>query len=226
MPEETEMRRTLMVLAFVLAGAETESAKDPPVNAVLEQALRSAYAWTRADGLTGDIIEPGVVLEVRKGGITTNPVTAPFHAQNNYRDGQVKGSAKNIFAQDQATAGRLVAGDRVFVTKTEVKETSVVLSLLSVETMHGQRVKASITFPFGKGELAAAGVDAVTRVIGELLAPEAPAAPESIGIGASVDEVRRALGEPVLVADIGRKLIFLYANVKVVFRDGAVIDVK
>jgi hypothetical protein len=34
------------------------------------------------------------------------------------------------------------------------------------------------------------------------------------------------MGEPPIVADINRKLIFFYPEIKVIFLDGKVIDVK
>lgn len=231
------MKRSNAVLVCLAATALVSLAKDPVANNALESGLRAAFRWTVADGRTGQILDPGVILLVRKEGITTNPVDAPFHAQNNYKDGMVKRSALNLFAQDQNTAGRLVAGDRVFVTKTEVKETSIVLNLLSVEPIHGIRVKASVAVQFPKGVLANASFDQVAPVIDELLtddnpppaATQPPAAPPTsaaIEIGAVVDQVLAALGEPDIVANINRKLIFFYPDIKVIFLDGKVADVK
>jgi hypothetical protein len=209
------MYRSIAIFSCLIAGAPAAEAKDPAANTALQSSLRSAYPWTNADGRTGEIIEPGIILVVRKEGITTNPADAPF-------------------AQDQNTAGRLVAGDRVFVTKTEVKETSVVLNLLSVETIHGIRVKASVAFQFPKGVLANASFDQVAPVIDELLvddSPQPPAqqptqSPATIEIGSGIDRVLSAMGEPPIVADINRKLIFFYPEIKVIFLDGKVIDVK
>lgn len=227
------MYRSIAIFSCLLTGAPAAEAKDPAANTALQSSLLSAYPWTHADGRTGEIIEPGIILVVRKEGITTNPADAPFHAQNNYKDGMVKRSALNLFAQDQNTAGRLVVGDRVFVTKTEVKETSIVLNLLSVETIHGIRVKASVAFPFPKGVLANASLDQVASVIDELLADDSPPPAQqpmqqtaTIEIGAAIDQVLSAMGEPPIVADINRKLIFFYPEIKVIFLDGKVIDVK
>ena len=228
------MNRSVAIFSFLIAGTAAAEAKDPAANTALQSSLRSAYPWTNADGRTGEIIEPGIILVVRKEGITTNPADAPFHAQNNYKDGLVKRSALNLFAQDQNTAGRLVTGDRVFVTKTEVKETSVVLNLLSVETIHGIRVKASVAFQFPKGVLANASFDQVAPLIDELLVDDRPPPPAqqptqqpaAIEIGAAIDQVISAMGEPPIVADINRKLIFFYPEIKVIFLDGKVIDVK
>ena len=234
------MRRSIAVIVCLLASAAAADGKDPGANVALQADLRTAFPWTNADGRTGEIIAPGIILVVRKEGITTNPADAPFHAQNNYKDGMVKRSALNLFAQDQNTAGRLVAGDRVFVTKTEVKETNVVLNLLSVDTFHGIRVKASVAFQFPKGMLAKASFDQVAPMIDELLTADSPPPPPPppasqplarqqpapIEIGAAVDQVIAAMGEPPVVADLNRKLIFFYPDLKIVFLDGKVTDVK
>jgi uncharacterized protein YaiE (UPF0345 family) len=232
------MKRWIIVLTGFLLTAGRAEARDPAPNPAIEGDLRATYAWTNFDGRTGEIIAPGVVLTIRKNGITTNPVNAPFYAQNNYKDGQVKGSGLNFFAQDQATAGRLVAGDRVFVTKTEVKESSVVVSLLSVDTIHGLRAKASVAFQFPKGYLANAAFPQIAPVIDELLVSEGPrpgpapqnasppTQPVSINLGDSVDQVMAAMGQPILIADLDRKLVFLYPEVKVTFLEGRVADVK
>ncbi len=227
------MNRSIAIFSCLLSSAASAEAKDPAENVALQASLRAAYTWTNADGRTGEIIAPGIILVVRKEGITTNPADAPFHAQNNYKDGMVKRSALNLFAQDQNTAGRLVAGDRVFVTKTEVKETSVVLNLLSVEPIHGIRVKASVAFQFPKGVLANASFEQVAPLIDELLvddSPPPPVAPQqqagSIELGAAIQQVIAAMGDPPIVADINRKLIFFYPDFKVIFLDGKVIDVK
>jgi hypothetical protein len=80
----------------------------------------------------------------------------------------------NFFAQGQGTAGRLLAGDRVFDTKTEGKESSVVVPLLSVDTIHGLRAKAAVAFQFPKGSLANATFPQIAPVIDELLVGEGP----------------------------------------------------
>ncbi len=216
------------------------SAKDPSVNPALDAALRSEFPWARADGRSGDLLEPGPLFVLRKDGVATNPANAPFHAQNNYKDGQVRRSALNIFAQDQATAGKFLAGDAVYITKTEVKETSVVFSLLSAADFGGMRAKASVAFQFPKNFLATADIRQVAAVVAELLEPAAPPpplpelvpssdpapAPAPIEIGATLDRVLETLGQPDIIADLGRKQIYIYPDCKVTFLDGIVAAVE
>jgi hypothetical protein len=54
----------------------------------------------------------------------------------------------------------------------------------------------------------------------------APAAPKTIALGQSVDDVTGALGTPKKVVDLGPKKIYVYDDMKVTFRDGKVTDVQ
>ncbi len=205
----------------------------------LESQLRTEYRWAQVDGRNGEVISPGAVLIVRREGITTNPVIAPLNAQNNFKDGQIKRSALNLFTQEQATAGRFVTGDRVYVTKTEVKDTAVVLSLVSVDPIGPMRAKASIAFQFPKGYVTTTDFNQVARIIDEVLgvppearrrAPPPPPPPpqptQEVTLGATIAQVRQALGPPERVADLGPKQIYIYPNLKVTFIDGKVTDVN
>jgi hypothetical protein len=54
----------------------------------------------------------------------------------------------------------------------------------------------------------------------------APAAPTSVELGQSADQVQAALGSPARVANLGPKTIYYYSGMKVVFKDGKVTDVQ
>ena len=54
----------------------------------------------------------------------------------------------------------------------------------------------------------------------------APAAPTSVELGQSTDQVQAALGSPARVANLGPKTIYYYSGMKVVFKDGKVTDVQ
>jgi hypothetical protein len=56
------------------------------------------------------------------------------------------------------------------------------------------------------------------------VAPEA--APASVDLGQTTDQVQAALGAPVRVANLGSKVIYYYNGMKIVFKDGKVTDVQ
>ncbi len=235
----------LVVLQLTLLGFPPQ--RDSDARQALEVQLRSEYRWAQVDGRSGNVLAPGSVFVVLRDGISTNPVVAPLNAQNNYKDGQVKRSALNLFTQEQATAGRFVSGDRVFVTKTEVKDSAVVLSLVSVDPIGGMRTKASVAFQFAKGFWSKTDFNQVARVIDELLGvpqeamraappppiqaasappPPSPTPAPTVELGATVEQVEVALGPPAIIAEVGRKQIYVYPDLKVTFLDGKVTDMK
>ena len=54
----------------------------------------------------------------------------------------------------------------------------------------------------------------------------APAAPASVELGQSTDQVQSALGTPTRIANLGPKVIYYYNGMKVTFKDGKVSDVQ
>ena len=54
----------------------------------------------------------------------------------------------------------------------------------------------------------------------------APAAPASVNLGQTLDQVQAAMGAPARVANLGPKVIYYYNGMKVVFKDGRVTDVQ
>jgi len=57
-------------------------------------------------------------------------------------------------------------------------------------------------------------------------ATAAPAAPASIELGQTTDQVQSALGAPARMANLGPKVIYYYSGMKVTFKDGKVSDVQ
>jgi len=49
---------------------------------------------------------------------------------------------------------------------------------------------------------------------------------KTIHLGMSTDEVKKALGDPEKIVDLGEKKIYVYKDMKVVFKDSQVADVE
>lgn len=56
-------------------------------------------------------------------------------------------------------------------------------------------------------------------------APPAPAAPTTISLGQTADQVMGVLGQPTNIVDLGAKKIYIYPALKITFNDGRVADV-
>ena len=55
---------------------------------------------------------------------------------------------------------------------------------------------------------------------------EAPAAPVTVALGQTTDQVKAILGNPMKTADLGTKTIYYYDGMKVVFKAGKVSDIE
>lgn len=56
--------------------------------------------------------------------------------------------------------------------------------------------------------------------------PSAGAAPQSVSLGMTIDQVVGMLGQPQVVGDLGAKKIYSYGNMKIIFTNGKVSDVQ
>ncbi len=107
--------------------------------------------------------------------------------------------------------------------------------------------KAAVDFRFPKGLLASGDVSQVEDAIGQVFsidsggaaapaqetpaapaqaASPAPAAPVSIQQGQTIAEVEQALGKPVKTLTVATKVIYIYSDLKITFRNGKVTDVQ
>jgi len=61
---------------------------------------------------------------------------------------------------------------------------------------------------------------------GQTAAQPVPPEPQTIQLGQSPEEVKAVLGQPEKIIELGSKLIYIYANLKVTFVNGKVTDVQ
>ena len=52
------------------------------------------------------------------------------------------------------------------------------------------------------------------------------AAPVSIELGQTIDQVVAAMGQPLRKATVGAKAIYSYKDMKIIFKDGKVADIQ
>jgi hypothetical protein len=56
--------------------------------------------------------------------------------------------------------------------------------------------------------------------------PPPPAAPQTIALGQTIDQVTSSMGQPTRVVDLGTKKIYVYKDMKITFKAGKVSDVE
>ena len=154
-------------------------------------------------------------------------------------------------ANQQTTAiaqRKFVAGEKFWVTEYIVKDDGVVFQFYS-DPYNDVRYYSQLKFPFPKGAIPPA--DNVMKTIEEVItaegdAQEAPAtenaappaqgpapaaaqptaAPKTIALGQTTDQVIGILGQPTKIVNLGAKQMYFYPDMKVIFTNGKVSDVQ
>lgn len=157
------MRITLFASpVFLLAGAPfLASAQDKNP---IEQKLASEYAVTQPTADNTDIVTAGAILVLKKDRIMMAPVASTNFYQNTYKDGKITqnaaGKVSNAFGRFSHLPGAsapaapatrtYVPGEKMWVTKIELKGDAVIFDLLT-DVVVDTRYKAALKFEFPKG---------------------------------------------------------------------------
>ncbi len=170
------MRPTILA-AVLIAGAVPASLEAAPGGSRrvdIEQQLQSQYPPTKLAGDKLRIAQPGSVLLVQMSGMFASPLNE-FAFTNSYKDGRIKRSAASALIHDAKTSRELEVGEKVYLLKTEVKDSGIVFSLQSCIACDGSEVdqvqmayRASLTFQFPKGYLETTDFAQIQRTIGQV----------------------------------------------------------
>ncbi len=233
--------RTRFVLATIVAFLVPASAFCSDSSKAMYHALVVDYPLTRVGqrGLTEidytRITQPGVILAVRLPGIYADVANTKNAIVNtNYSDGrlvQASGFAA-AFGGSTAQSKTLAPNDKVYVTQIFVKKDAVQLELLTVDVTtlgdgQGTRYRAELNVKLP-------GLDSMTpedvkKTIDTVITDPATASAvesKTIKIGMSPDEVKKSLGNPDKIVDLGPKQVYIYKDMKVVFLNSQVSDVQ
>ena len=204
----------------------------------LDEALKAKYELTKTGWDRVRITKPGTVLVLMKDGISADLSSDLTYLDNKVIDGQIsQRSGFMASIQGKKTSRELKAGEKVFVYDIKVKGDVVHYFLITAETFdvsksgstRQTRYKAVVSFYFPSGFLSTADADGVKKVVDRVVVPESEvqqAAPKTVQLGQTPDQVKDALGEPGKIVKLGPKEIFVYKDMKVIFTDGKVSDVE
>jgi hypothetical protein len=149
--------------------------------AAIQKKLESTYALTQATADRTAIVTAGAILVLQKSNLVMTDATKSDINQNKYQDGKF---TQNVFgkiarmphfpgapAAPAAAATRtFVKGEKVWVTRIEVKDNAVVFELFT-DQMGDFRYRALLTF-FGKGPLPSP--DQVAATVAEVFTVQPP----------------------------------------------------
>lgn len=159
--------------ASLLATFSGQAADDPNSNEGIEKALETTYALTKTTADKSDIVTGGAVLVLQKDHLLMSPTTSSVNPYpNKYKDGKITHALPKIripFGDKIPGASKVpdsrefVSGEKIWVTKIEVKDEKVVFTLLS-DPFKDVRYQTTLTF-FGKGRPPA---DQVEKAVAEV----------------------------------------------------------
>ncbi|MBZ5620431.1 MAG: hypothetical protein LAQ69_17155 [Acidobacteriia bacterium] len=188
------MRATTLVAVLIVGSFTVCLPAAPPGQSRkvdIEQQLQAQYPPTRLAGDKLRITQPGSVLVVQMDGMFASPMNE-FAFTNTYKDGWIKRSVASALIHDPKTSRDLQVGEKVYLLKTEVKDSGIVFSVQSCIACDGSEVdqvqmafRASLTFQFPKGYLETTDFAQIQRAISQVFtfadsgSTEAPQSMES-----------------------------------------------
>jgi len=143
--------------------------------AAIQKQLESTYALTQATADRTDIVTAGSILVLQKSNLLMTDATKSDVNQNKYQEGKITQNAigkttrflshiPGAGAPQSGATRTFVKGEKMWVTKIEVKDNSVVFELFT-DQIGDYRYRALLTF-FGKGSLPPA--DQVVKTVAEV----------------------------------------------------------
>lgn len=157
------MRRMILILALVLAGAAPRiHAQDH--KAEIQTKVSSQFALTQPTKDRSDIATAGDVLVLHKNGLLMYGTSNPVPPQSAYKKGKITrnpfgrgflGDLGNSMVAPGSSAAivqrTFVTGEKFWVTKVDVKDDGVVFGLFS-DPINDVRYYGELKFPFSKGQ--------------------------------------------------------------------------
>jgi hypothetical protein len=163
------MRLTQIARFFFAAAAVAGLVANAQDKAAIQKKLESVYALTQPTADKTDIVTAGAILVLQKSNLLMTETSKSDINQNKYQDGKITQNAIAGINKTRGILGRLpgvsaagagpapantrmfVKGEKMWLTKIEVKDNAVVLELFT-DQMGDFRYRALLTF-FGKGAL-------------------------------------------------------------------------
>ncbi len=192
--------------------------------------LNTRYKITSLDTL-GFLKETGTVLVVRKEGLRVDRPGA-FNRPTVIRDGQVAETGGASLPLGGNNDGALKVGDMLHIYGILVNDTTVELNLATVKgyvlpgTRGAVKLQAIVRFRYDQGLAAVTGREVLRDIEAWLGTENAMRVSKTVNQGQTFEEVTAVLGEPEKKVLLGSKTVFIYSDMKLVFRDGRLVDME
>lgn len=204
----------------------------------LKEALEAKYGLTKVSWDKVRVTDPGPVYVLEAEGVNADRATDMTMLVNKVVDGHVeqpKGFGASMFSKQ--TTKQFKPGDRLYLTKIDVKNDGLLLWFISTETADYQdkgstkqtRYRAVLGFELPATLMDSSKIDEIQKIINPIVEPEKDAQAantKTVELGQTPDQVKAAVGAPDKIIKLGPKEIYVYKDMKVVFVDGKVSDVQ
>lgn len=186
--------RACFLVFLLIAGYVVQSGAQSGTLGDIESKLYATFKITQITADKTDIVTPGSVLELHKGGLQLHAINAVVPPTYQYKDGRLQmtgGSAWGgllMGGKDGASATDIphrtfVPGEKVWITGIKVQQDSVILSVYS-DPYNDIRYYGQLKFPYPVKKVVPPAAD-VMRMIAEVVTPvsmedtssQSPAAP-------------------------------------------------
>ncbi len=154
--------------------------------------------------------------------------------ETSYANGKITQATSFAAAFDGYTcqSRTLASNEKVYVTQILVKRDAVLIELLTVDVAtledgRGTRYRAELNVKLPS--LNAMTPEDIKNTIDTVLTDPATASAvksKTIKLGMTPDEVKKSLGNPDKIVDLGPKQVYIYKDTKVVFLNSQVSDVQ
>jgi hypothetical protein len=164
------------ILAVLIGAGGLANAQDKDV---IEKKLVATYALTQPTADNTDIVTAGAILVLQKSNLMMAPVSGTDFYQNTYKDGKIGQNLAGIMSKKLKVihlpgvpaapappeTRTYVKGEKIWVTKIEVKDDGVIFDLFT-DAVADVRYKAALKFAFPKG--IALTTDQVEKLVAEV----------------------------------------------------------
>lgn len=215
----------LLLVAQLLPGVARGVTPD-----ILRADLESCYKPTIVDRL-GFLKESGSVLIVRREGLRADRPGA-FNRPNVIRGGEVAETGGGTLPLGGGLDGRLKVGERLRLYGVRADESGLELELATVSTfgVTGSRspisLQALVRFDYDAGLASLTSRRVLDDVAAWLASENAVRSARTVRQGQSMEEVVSILGEPEKKVVLDAKTVFIYRDMKLIFREGRLADLE
>jgi hypothetical protein len=223
---------TSLALALPLMAVSGSCQSDAP-------GFAASYSLTGTGfGSAEHITKPGKIYVIRQDGMQARAIANHVTPTNTVTvEGKLVPPAKGFLGAfgTSGDAQQVKPGQRFYVHEIEAKDGGIVFTLISLDTVSAvnqghstqSRLRFYLKFLLPKEDADKPTPEALHKLTDAYFLPEGdPGLTPTVQLGQSEADVRKLMGDPVKMIDLGSKKILVYKDIKVTIIDDKVTDAQ